>query len=111
MSVHVLDQAIIKSLEPLFEEAERNGLWFFHHSVDGEETWMSPQYLRLEQSRGRFILAPEHWELRNPTGYMKRLIASASALVTEYNEMAARLKLDETLELVTHRAPPSQRDD
>ncbi len=102
MSVHVLDQAIIASLAPMFEEATSKGLWFFHQSVDGEEIWCSPEYLRLKQSKGELILAPEHWELRNPVGYMKKLIADAHAIVKEYNEMAKRLGFEETLELISH---------
>ena len=102
MSVHVLDQAIVASLQPLFEEARAKGLWFFHHSPDGEEIWCSPEYLQFQQSKGLLILAPEHWELRNPVGYMKKLLAEARRVVGEYNEMAKMLKLEETLELVTH---------
>jgi len=102
MSVHILDQAIIASLAPLFAEAKAKGLWFFHHAPDGEEIWCSPEYLQLQQSKGSLILAPEHWELRNPVGYMKKLIAQAQAIVKEYNEMAQRLKFEETLELISH---------
>ena len=102
MSVHVLDQAIIASLAPMFEEAERKGLWFFHHSPDGEELWCSPEYLRMQQAKGLLILAPEHWELRNPVGYMKKLIADASGIVREYNALAKRLGFEETLEIISH---------
>ena len=107
MSVHILDQAIIASLQPLFEEAEEKGLWFFHHSPDGEELWMSPGFLKLRQAEGEHVMAPEHWELRNPIGYMQKLHANAEAIVTEYNEMARRLKLEETMELVTHSSNPA----
>ena len=102
MSIHILDQAILASLKHLFEEAEAKGLWFFHHSIDHEELWCSPEFLRLEQSRGRLILAPEHWELRDPSGYMKKLLRDSHALVNEYNDMARRLKLEETIEIISH---------
>ena len=102
MSVHILDQAIIASLQPLFDEAKSSNLWFFHHSPDGEEVWCSPEYLQLQQSRGHLIMAPEHWELRNPVGYMRKLLADARRLVNEYNDMAKRLEFEETLELITH---------
>ena len=107
MSVHILDQAIIASLQPLFEEAVEKGLWFYHHSVDHEDLWCSPEYLRLEQSRGRLVLAPEHWELRNPSGYMKKLLKDAHGIVNEYNEMARRLKFEETVELISHSSNPA----
>ena len=42
MSVSVQEQAIILSLEPLFEEAEAKGLWFFHESSEAGEVWCSP---------------------------------------------------------------------
>ena len=107
MSVHILDQAILASLQPLFEEAEEKGLWFFHHSPDGEELWMSPRYLQLKQSEGQYIMAPEHWELRNPIGYMKKLHASVNSIVREYNDMARRLKIEETMEVITHSSNPA----
>lgn len=91
----------------MFHEAKDKGLWFFHHAPDGEEIWCSPQFLELEQSRGRLILAPEHWELRSPVGYMKKLLAQAHALVKEYNEMARRLKFEETIEIVSHSTNPA----
>ena len=108
MSVHILDQAIIASLQPLFEEAQEKGLWFFHNSPDGEELWMSPEFLKLKQSHGEHVMAPEHWELRNPSGYMKKLHADAKGLVDEYNAMADRLKLDETMELTIRSADPER---
>jgi hypothetical protein len=102
MSVHILDQAIIASLKHLFEEAEGSSLWFFHHSIDHDDLWCSPEFLRLEQSRGRLILAPEHWELRDPSGCMKKLLKDSQVLVNEYNEMARRRKFEETIEITSH---------
>jgi hypothetical protein len=107
MTLHVLEQAILASLAPLFAEAEEKGLWFFHHSPDGHEIWCSPEHLRLEQSRGRLIFAPEHWELRNPSGYMKKLLADAHAIVKEYNDMARRLNFEETIEIISHSSNPA----
>jgi len=37
MSIDIHHQAILTSLKPLFEKAEQEQLWFFHHSADGEE--------------------------------------------------------------------------
>ncbi|MEM7292316.1 MAG: hypothetical protein AAF420_02815 [Pseudomonadota bacterium] len=107
MTTDVLHHAILTSLEPMFDEAEENKLWFFHHSPDGEEIWCSPQFLRLEQSKGNLVLSPEHWELRNPVGYMKKLISSANAIVDEYNELAGRLGYEETLALESHSKHPA----
>jgi len=99
MSVSVQEQAIVASLKPLFDEAEEKGLWFFHESGEVGEVWCSPEYLHLQQSKGEMIWAPEHWELRNPTAYLKKLHMQAEAAVKEYNEMAARLQADSSLKL------------
>jgi len=109
MSNEVHRQAILTSLTPMFETAEAGKLWFFHHSRTGEEIWCSPEYLKLEQSKGRLILAPEHWELRNPVGYMKKLIADASALLDEYNMLAGKLGYTETLSVESHSSHPADR--
>ncbi len=99
MSVSVQEQAIILSLEPLFEEAEAKGLWFFHESSEAGEVWCSPEFLKLEQSRGRLIWAPEHWELRSPTGYLKTLRVKTEQQVAEFNELATRFGLEKRLTL------------
>ena len=65
-TTHILGQVIATSLEPMMEDAEASGLWFYHLSEEGEEIWCSPGFLRREQADGRLIIAPEHWELRDP---------------------------------------------
>lgn len=107
MSVHILDHAIIASLEPMFHEAEEKGLWFYHRPSDGDEIWCSPGFLRKEQAAGRLIMAPEHWELRDPVGYMTLLVDKATALISEYNELAGRLKFEETLAIESHSSHPA----
>ena len=99
MSVSVQGKAILASLQPLFEEAEEKGLWFFHESTEAGEVWCSPEYLRLQQTKGEMVWAPEHWELRSPAAYAKKLLMQTEALVKEYNEMAERLGRDERLKL------------
>ena len=83
----------------MFERAESEGLWFFHQSGEVGELWCSPEYLRLKQSRGEYVWAPEHWELRNPTGYMKTLRTQAEQIVAEYNDLSKRLELEKRLAL------------
>ena len=107
MSVDVHHQAIVASLEPLFEKAKMNSLWFFHHAATGEEIWCSPEFLRLEQSNGRLILAPENWELRSPVGYMKKLITETTAKIDEYNRLAKKLGYSETLAIESHSNHPA----
>lgn len=107
MSIDIHHQAILASLEPLFEQATAEGLWFFHHPSSGDEIWCSPEFLRLEQSRGNLILAPEHWELRNPVGYMKKIIAEVNTRVDEYNALAGKLGFAETIALESHSKHPA----
>jgi hypothetical protein len=99
VSVDVERQAILLSLEPLFKQAEEKELWFFHESNEAGEVWCSPQYLRLKQSQGEFVWAPEHWELRSPLGYLKSLHAQAEGIVKEFNDLASRLGQGKGLKL------------
>ncbi|NNC98716.1 MAG: hypothetical protein HKN85_00900 [Gammaproteobacteria bacterium] len=108
-NMHILEQVIVASLEPMVHEAEEKGLWFYHLTEDGEEIWCSPGFLQKEQSEGRLVIAPEHWELRNPIGYMAKLANDCQDIVDEYNEMARRLKIEETLELITHSTNPADQ--
>ncbi len=52
-------------------------------------------------------MSPEHWELRNPIGYMKTLISNAMAIVDEYNQLAKQLGYEETLSLESHSTNPA----
>lgn len=107
MSQHVMEQAILLALEPLFKKAEAEGLWFYHHSREAGEVWCSPKYLQLCQEKGRYIWAPDNWELRSPLVYMKQLKYRAQELVDEYNEMAERMKLEEKIDLVSVSSNPA----
>ncbi len=99
MSASVQESAILMSLGTLYQDAEENDLWFYHHSSDEGEVWCSPEYLRLMQSKGELIWGPEHWELRNPRGYLSNLKLNAEKLVLEYNQMAERLQIETRLTL------------
>jgi hypothetical protein len=99
VSVSVEKQAILLSLEPLFREAEEKELWFFHESNESGEIWCSPEYLRLKQSQGEFVWAPEHWELRSPLGYLRTLRTQAEGIVKEFNTLASRLGQNKGLKL------------
>ena len=107
MGTDIHHQAVIVSLEPLLKEAEANDLWLYHLGSAGDEIWASPQFLRLELSHGRLLLSANHWELRNPVGYMKKLIADAHAIIREYNDLADRLGYEETLALGSHSTNPA----
>lgn len=107
MSQHVMEQAILLSLETLFEKAEAESLWFYHHSKEAGEVWCSPKYLRLCHDKGRYIWGPDNWELRSPLVYMKQLKYKAQELVEEYNHMAERMQLEEKIELASVSSNPA----
>jgi len=109
VSVSVEKQAILLSLEPLFREAEEKELWFFHESNEAGEIWCSPEYLRLKQSQGEFVWAPEHWELRSPLGYLRTLRTQAEGIVKEFNSLASRLGHDKGLKLSEVTGSPKAR--
>ena len=100
MSVSVEKQAILMSLQPLFEEAETSGRWFFHESAEAGQVWCSPEYLRQQQSKGEYVWAPEHWELRSPVGYLNNLATQIEAQVKEFNDLAGRLGDKKSLKLI-----------
>lgn len=54
---------ILETLEPLFEQAEKEGLWFY---CPYQDLWFTPKELREKQANGRFIWGLPNWELKNP---------------------------------------------
>lgn len=63
-------ELIIKELEPLFEQAEKEGLWI--HSIY-QDMWFTPKELRECHAEGRFIWGLVNWELRSPHEKIKSL--------------------------------------
>lgn len=108
MSKDVQTQAIILSLEPLFEKAETEGLWFYHESKESGEIWASPSYLRHMQAKGRMVWSADHWELRNPMGYMRQIHRQAMDLVEEYNELAKHMHIPSILLLEKQNMKPDE---
>jgi len=92
-------QAILMSLDPMIKEAEEKELWFFHESAEVGELWCSPEYLRHKNSKGEYVWAPEHWELRSPLGYLNSLRTQAESTVKEFNALASRLGHQKALQL------------
>ena len=54
---------IIKSLQPMFDRARKEHLWF-HCSYD--DIWLTPDELAGLHKEGRLIWGPDNWELRDP---------------------------------------------
>lgn len=109
MGNNIQSQAIIMSLQPLFEQAEAENMWFYHNSDEAGEVWASPRFLREEQSEGRLLWSPEHWELRSPLDYMANLHRKAGDLVDEYNEMAELLRVPHALLMEKQDMKPGAR--
>ncbi len=109
MSHSVQEQVIIMSLKPLFEQAETENRWFYHNSEEAGEVWASPGYLHKEQSEGRLLWPPEHWELRSPIDYMASIHRKAGELIEEYNEMAELLRVPHVLLMEEQDMEPGAR--
>ncbi|TPG68639.1 hypothetical protein EEL31_08970 [Brevibacillus laterosporus] len=58
-----MESEILASLQPLFDQAEKKGLWFYssYHDI-----WLSPSKLRQEQENGNFLWGAVNWQLRDP---------------------------------------------
>lgn len=84
--------AIIESLEPLFEEAERKKLWFYCQS---QGVWFSPKELRKAHAEGCFVWGPVNWTLSDPQVRLRQLICDeqeAARCVQHFrNRIAANL--------------------
>ena len=63
MTNDAVSAAILETLAPMFDRAERNGLWFFSPY---QQLWFSPAQLKAEHAKGRFIWGPVNWQLRMP---------------------------------------------
>ncbi len=58
-----MSNVLEENLKPLFERAERDGLWFY---CSYQDLWFSPKQLRIEQANGRFRWGAVNWRLRDP---------------------------------------------
>lgn len=81
-------EEILKSLEPLFEQATRENKWFFcsYQALD-----FSPKELREAHKQGRFIWGPVNWKLIDPPKL--KSVEEEIKKVHEYNdELRKRLE-------------------
>ena len=70
MSNEMTKEEVLKTLEPLFEKAQKEGLWFFGNY---QSLWFSPAELRTKHQEGKFIWGAVNWILRNPNEYIEEL--------------------------------------
>jgi len=80
---------ILASLEPLFEEAERTGKWFYWAHQD---IWFSPAELREQHAKGMFVWGRTNWRLRDPEERARELRAAVTAAQAEYDRFLTRIQ-------------------
>jgi hypothetical protein len=74
---------IIESLQPLFDKAEAEGLWFY---TSYQNLWFSPKELKQQQSLGGFIWGANNWKLRKPEEKLASLKRVAENAQKEYED-------------------------
>lgn len=79
-------QINLDSLAPLFERADREGLWF---TCTYQSLWFSPAELRAQHAKGSFLWDARNWSLCNPQDLVTQLQSRADAA----REEVAKLKL------------------
>lgn len=82
-------QIILDSLQPLFERAEREGLWF---NCSYQDLWFSPTELKKLHKDGRFIWGAQNWTLRNPQERLNEIENTERRIQQEKNEFLAKVK-------------------
>lgn len=68
----MINNDIIESLKPMFDEAKEKNLWFYTEFDGG--LWFSPVELKELQREGRFVWGPANFKLRDPIEKIYELI-------------------------------------
>lgn len=84
-----LKEEILEGLKPLFERAEREGLWFRSHY---QGITFSPHELRKEHAKGSFLWGACNWELIEPKVLMKDEAIEAAKVKQHNDEILARMR-------------------
>ena len=81
-------EKILASLEPLFQEAERTGKWFYSNY---QGLWFSPEQLREHHKNGRFIWGAVNWTLRDPKEKLIELLDHKETIEREIEQFERAL--------------------
>ena len=83
-----MSKGLTDSLQPLFEEAEEKGLWFYgaYHGL-----WLSPAGLREEHRKGRLRWGAVNWKLRDPKERLEELRRDAAKATKEADDFEKTL--------------------
>ena len=80
---------ILKTLEPLFTQAEKEGLWFISSY---QSILFTPNELREAQAEGRFIWGFVNWKLINPQDEIDRLEKYKVSMIKNTNDEIEDIK-------------------
>ena len=80
---------ILKTLEPLFEQAEKEGLWFYSTYQD---LWFTPKELRSNQANGTFVWGVVNWKLRKPQEKIDSLESLKLNIENQIREFKEKIK-------------------
>ena len=81
--------AILESLEPLFERAYKEHLWFYSFY---QSMWFSPNELKEMHDAGRFVWGSVNWELRPPQEKLKSLEVDIKASIAGTKHFMTRME-------------------
>lgn len=81
-------EQILKLLEPLFERAEKEGLWF--KTVGA--TWLTPMELRANHEKGYYVWVPDNWELKSPDEFLDHLEKDKFLAESDYRTALDRVE-------------------
>lgn len=79
---------ILRSLEPLFTEAERTGKWFY---LKYQAMWFTPTELRVAHNNNKFVWGAVNWELRDPLERIRELKLHLFSLLDELENFTRRI--------------------
>lgn len=88
MRAHSERSEILRSLEPLFAEAQQTGKWFY---CNYQGLWFSPAELKTEHGRGKFVWGVENWTLRDPKERLDELEVAIMKATNERHHFMNRM--------------------
>ena len=77
------------TMEDLFEQAEREGLWFF---TSHQQIWFSPRELKEQRAQGRFRWGVSNWQLRDPSEYLLQAQRELEAAQKHFDGVKANIE-------------------
>lgn len=78
----------MNAMDRLFEDARRDGLWFYSPY---QGLWLSPDELAEHQQKGLLMLAASHWRLRDPRERLRELREQAERAAKAVDDFETQL--------------------